>query len=132
MADLKCRIGTLLKLHRATMCTVICTYLMCASWHIKAMLQYRFQTLERKPRPWSQSYIRPTSVVPDTMLFPSPHPLSSPSHVHVHGDGVVCQVYDCSVSFLHSFTRPTQLHCMWRVRKAIMTSYRHCWEQVLM
>ena len=79
MADLKCQIGTLLKQHRTMMCTVVYTYLMCASWHIKAMLQYRFQTLERKPCPRSQSYIRPTSVGPDTRLFPSPHPLSSPS-----------------------------------------------------
>ena len=60
------------------MCTVVYTYLMCASWHIKAMLQYRFQMLERKPRPRSQSYIRPTSVVLIPRRFPPP-PLSSPS-----------------------------------------------------
>ena len=36
-----------------------------ASWRVKATLLYRFKTLDRKPRPRSQSYIRPTTVGPD-------------------------------------------------------------------
>ena len=33
-----------------------------ASWRVKATLRYRFRTLDRKPRPRSQSYIGPTTV----------------------------------------------------------------------
>ena len=125
------------KRHRTTMCTVVCTYLMCillnASWHIKAMLWYRFQTLEQKPRPRSQSYIRPTSVGPDTTSFPSPHPLSSPSlfpsftHTVLPCIHVLLYMYMYMVMELYA-------KCMFallQVRKAIMTSYRHCWEWVL-
>ena len=36
-----------------------------ASWRVKATLRYRFKTLDRKPRPRSQSYIGPTTVGPD-------------------------------------------------------------------
>ena len=37
-----------------------------ASWRVKATLRYRFKTLDRKPRPRSQSYIGSTTVGPDT------------------------------------------------------------------
>ena len=36
-----------------------------ASSRVKATLRYRFKTLDRKPRPRSQSYIGPTTVGPD-------------------------------------------------------------------
>ena len=36
-----------------------------ASWRVMATLRYRIKTLDRKPRPRSQSYIGPTVVGPD-------------------------------------------------------------------
>ena len=36
-----------------------------ARWRVKATLRYHFKTLDRKPRPRSQSYIGPTTVGPD-------------------------------------------------------------------
>ena len=40
-----------------------------ANWRVKATLRYRFKTLDRKPRPRSQSYIGPTTVGPDCMYM---------------------------------------------------------------
>ena len=70
-----------------------------ASWRVKATLRYRFKTLDRKPRPRSQSYIGPTTVGPDIIHYIyiymklEPHPVLSthppspqhpPTNLHHH------------------------------------------------
>ena len=40
-----------------------------ASRRVKATRRYRFKTLDRKPRPRSQSYKGPTTVGPDTFCY---------------------------------------------------------------
>ena len=70
MAELWYRLVTPRKRHclaKLTLYVHICYVCdgLYASWRVKATLRYRFKTLDRKPRPRSQSYIGPTTVGPD-------------------------------------------------------------------
>ena len=70
MAEFWYRLATPSKRHclaKLTLYVHVCDGLY-ASWRVKATLRYRFKTLDRKPRPRSQSYIGPTTVGPDRLL----------------------------------------------------------------
>ena len=66
MADFWYRLVTPRKRHclaKLTLYVHVC-HVCDTSWRVKATLRYCFKTLDRKPRPRSQSYIGPTTVGP--------------------------------------------------------------------
>ena len=54
-----------LSIERRYMCISVMFVMDYASWRVKATLRYCFKTLDRKPRPRSQSYTESTTVGPD-------------------------------------------------------------------
>ena len=59
------------------------------------MLRYRFKTIDRKPRPQSQSYIGPTTVGPD---FKALHSFVDTWYIHVH---TRCMIVHCIAQYIN-------------------------------
>ena len=62
-----------------------------ASWRVYQTLRYRFKTLDRKPRPQSQSYIGPTAVGPDYL-----HTTCKHTHTHTTHTSLAPKCPKCS------------------------------------